>query len=284
MGRKLYEEIPSARLLYDEADDALGFHLSRLVFDGPEADLNLTINAQPALLVTSLAHLAALRERGVNLPTAAFVAGHSLGEYTALAAAGSLSPTDAVRLVRARGVAMQTAGDRAEGGSGMAAVIGTDDAALAEVCAECGVEMANFNAPGQTVISGSKAGVERAGALIKERGARRVLPLAVSIASHSRLMRPAAEQMAALLADVNFGPPTAPLVPNVTARPTTDPAEIRILLVEQLYSPVRWVESVQYMSGAGLTTFWEIGVGKVLSGLIKRIAPNATIENSEAYL
>jgi len=284
MGRKLYEEIPSARRLYDQADDALSFPLSRLVFDGPEADLNLTVNSQPALLITSLAHLAALRERHVDLPVPAFVAGHSLGEYTALAAAGSLSPTDAVRLVRARGVAMQAAGDRSEGGAGMAAVIGADDAALAEICTECGVDMANFNAPGQTVISGSKAGVERAGTLIKERGARRVLPLAVSIASHSRLMYAAAEQMAALLADVDFLPPTAPLVPNVTARPTTNPIEIRRLLVEQLYSPVRWVESVQYMAGAGVTTFWEIGAGRVLGGLIKRIAPDATIQNSEAYL
>jgi [acyl-carrier-protein] S-malonyltransferase len=166
----------------------------------------------------------------------------------------------------------------------MAAVLGADDAMLAEVCAACEVDLANFNAPGQTVISGSRSGVARAGALAKERGARRVMPLAVSIASHSRLMRPAAVQMAAILAEVDLLPPQVPLIPNVTAQPATDPAEIRRLLVEQLVSPVRWVESVQFMIGAGVTTFWEIGAGKVLGGLIKRIAPAATMEQSEAYL
>ena len=284
MGRALYETLPAVRAIYEQADDALGFALSRLCFDGPEADLNRTVNAQPALLVTSFAHLIALRERGAPLPAPRFVAGHSMGEYSALLAADALDLTAAVRLVRARGEAMQAAGDNSDGGSGMAAVIGADDAALAQVCAECGVDLANFNAPGQTVISGARGAVERAGALIKERGARRVMPLAVSIASHSRLMRPAAARMEALLAAVALRPPSTPLVANVTARPTSDPAEIRRLLVEQLYSPVRWVESVEYIAAAGVTAFWEIGAGKVLGGLIKRIAPGVVVEQSEAYL
>jgi [acyl-carrier-protein] S-malonyltransferase len=284
MGHALYESVPAVRDIYAQADDALGFALSRLCFDGPESDLNRTVNAQPALLVTSFAHLTALRERGAPLPAPRFVAGHSMGEYSALLAADALDLPAAVRLVRARGEAMQAAGDSSAGGSGMAAIIGADDAALAEVCAECGVDLANFNAPGQTVISGARDAVERAGARIKERGARRVVPLAVSIASHSRLMRPAAARMAALLAEAPLRPPAVPLVPNVTARPTTDPAEIRRLLVEQLYSPVRWVESVEYMMAAGVTTFWEIGAGKILGGLIKRIAPAVAVEQSEAYL
>jgi [acyl-carrier-protein] S-malonyltransferase len=284
MGRALYQELSAVRALYDQADDVLGFALSRLCFEGPEAELNRTANAQPALVVTSLAHLVALRERGVAVPTPQFVAGHSLGEYSALLAAGAWSLAEALRVVRARGEAMQAAGDQSPDGSGMAAVLGADDAMLAEVCAACDVDLANFNAPGQTVISGSRGGVERAGALAKERGARRIMPLAVSIASHSRLMRPAAAQMEGILAAVSLQPPQVPLIPNVTAQPETDPAEIRRLLVEQLVSPVRWVESVQFMTGAGVTTFWEIGAGKVLGGLIKRIAPTATIEQSEAYL
>jgi [acyl-carrier-protein] S-malonyltransferase len=284
MGRALYEAIPAVRALYDEADAVLGFALSRLCFEGPEAELNRTVNAQPALVVTSLAHLVALRERGVPVPAPQFVAGHSLGEFSALLAAGAWSPAGALRVVRARGEAMQAAGDQSPDGSGMAAVLGAGDAMLAEVCAACDVDLANFNAPGQTVISGSRSGVERAGALAKERGARRVMPLAVSIASHSRLMRPAAAQMEGILAGVALQPPQVPLIPNVTAQPTTNPAEIRRLLVAQLYSPVRWVESVQFMTGAGVTTFWEIGAGKVLGGLIKRIAPSAVVEQSEAYL
>ncbi|HMA33820.1 MAG TPA: ACP S-malonyltransferase [Chloroflexia bacterium] len=284
MGRTLYADLPAVRQLYEEADTALGFALSRLCFDGPESELNQTINAQPALVVTSLAHLVALRARGVPVPAPRFVAGHSLGEYSALLAAGALSLPAAVRLVRARGAAMQAAGDLSPDGSSMAAVLGADDAALAEVCAACDVDLANFNAPGQTVISGSRSGVERAGMLIKERGARRVLPLAVSIASHSRLMQPAAATMRALLAAVDLRPPEVPLVANVTAQPTRDPDEIRRLLVAQLTAPVRWVESIAAMAEVGVTTFWEIGAGKVLGGLIKRIVPSATIEQSETYL
>ncbi|HUS17356.1 MAG TPA: ACP S-malonyltransferase [Chloroflexia bacterium] len=284
MGRQIATDLPAARAIFDEADDTLGESLSRLIFEGPDTELNRTVNAQPALLVTSLAHLAALRARGPAPPDPAYVAGHSLGEYSALVAAGAMPLAAAVRLVRARGKAMQAAGDAADGGSSMAAIIGADDAMLTEVCAACDVDLANFNAPGQTVISGSRAGVERAGALAKERGARRVLPLAVSVASHSRLMRTAADHMAALLADVRLVAPAVPVVANVTAAPTTDPEEIRRLLVEQLYSPVRWVESVQHMAGAGVTTFWEIGAGKVLGGLIKRIAPDAAVEQSESYL
>ena len=284
MGQALYQSETAARRVYEEADAALGFALSRLCFDGPQAELDRTVNAQPALLVTSIAHLVSLRERGVALPHPQFLAGHSLGEYSALVAGEALALDAALRLVRARGDAMQAAGDGADGGSGMAAIIGADDAALAAVCADCDVDLANFNAPGQTVISGSRTGIERAGALAKERGARRVVPLAVSIAAHSRLMQPAAVQMAALLSDVALQAPVAPLVPNVSARPTLDPAEIRQLLIAQLYSPVRWVESVQTMTAAGVTVFWEIGAGKVLAGLIKRIALTATVENSEAYL
>ncbi len=284
MGQALYQSETAARRVYEEADAALGFALSRLCFAGPQADLDRTVNAQPALLVTSIAHLVSLRERGVALPHPQFLAGHSLGEYSALVAGEALDLSQAVRLVRARGEAMQAAGDATPDGSSMAAIIGADETVLAAVCAESDVDLANFNAPGQIVISGTRAGIERAGTLAKERGARRVVPLAVSIASHSRLMHPAAVQMAALLRDVPLAALVAPLVPNVTARPTLDPAEIRQLLVEQLYSPVRWVESVEAMTAAGVTIFWEIGAGQVLAGLIKRIAPTATVENSEAHL
>ena len=284
MGQALYAALPAVRELYDRADAVLGFPLSRLCFAGPEDELNRTVNAQPALLVTSLAHLMALHDRGLAVHAPLLVAGHSLGEYTALLAAGAWSLTTALQVVRARGEAMQAAGDASGEGSSMAAAIGADPALLAEVCAACEVDLANFNAPGQTVISGSRSAVEHATAQLKERGVRRVVPLAVSIASHSRLMRPAATRLAALLETVEIRPPDMPLVPNVTAEPTRDPAEIRRLLVEQLYSPVRWVESVQYMADAGVTTFLEVGPGRVLGGLIKRIVPGATIEASEALL
>jgi [acyl-carrier-protein] S-malonyltransferase len=284
MGKALYANSAAARHIYERADAALGFYLSHLCFEGPQAELDRTMNAQPALLTTSIAHLAALRERGVLTTLPAFLAGHSLGEYSALVAGEAMELGEAVRFVHERGVAMQFAGDGVEGGSSMAAVIGADDAMLAEVCAACGVDLANFNAPGQTVISGPKSAVDDAMAQIKARGGRRIVPLAVSIASHSRLMRPAAGTLAPILAAVDVEHPIAPLVPNVTAHPTSDPVEIRRLLLEQLYSPVRWVESIQAMTAAGVTTFWEIGAGKVLAGLIKRIAPDATVENSEAHL
>ncbi len=216
--------------------------------------------------------------------TRSFVAGHSLGEYSALLAAGAWSLPVALGVVRARAIAMQAAGDAAPGGSSMAAVIGADDAVVADVCEVCGIDLANYNAPGQVVISGSRSGVEQAAAMLKERGARRIVPLAVSVASHSRLMRPAAEAMRDLLPGVDLTPPAPPVVANVTARPVTDPAAIRDLLVAQLYSPVRWVDSVRFMAESGVTTFREIGPGRVLGGLIKRIVPEAAVEQSEALL
>jgi [acyl-carrier-protein] S-malonyltransferase len=267
---------------FKEASDALGYDLWALTQQGPEEQLNQTDKTQPAILTASIALWRLWLAEGGARP--AYVAGHSLGEYSALVAGEAMELGEAVRFVHERGVAMQFAGDGVEGGSSMAAVIGADDAMLAEVCAACGVDLANFNAPGQTVISGPKSAVDDAMAQIKARGGRRIVPLAVSIASHSRLMRPAAGTLAPILAAVDGERPIAPLVPNVTAHPTSDPVEIRRLLLEQLYSPVRWVESIEAMTAAGVTTFWEIGAGKVLAGLIKRIAPDATVENSEAHL
>jgi [acyl-carrier-protein] S-malonyltransferase len=284
MGRALYETVPAARRVFDEADAALGFAFSRICVEGPDSELNRTAAAQPALLITSLAHLAALREQDGALPAPQFVAGHSLGEYSALVAAGALPLDQAVRRVRARGEAMQAAGDTAPDGSSMAAVIGADPALLAEVCAANEVDMANFNAPDQTVISGSRSGVAAAVATLKERGVRRIVPLAVSIAAHSRLMRHAADDLAGLLEAADLRAPQVPLIANVSAQAVSDPATIRALLMEQLYSPVRWFESVQFMAGAGVTTFWEIGAGKVLGGLIKRTLPDAGIEHSEIHL
>jgi [acyl-carrier-protein] S-malonyltransferase len=287
MGRDLYETIPAARAIFDEADAVLGFALSRLCFEGPEADLTATEQAQPALLTVSMALMQALLTLGegrVGLPHA--VAGHSLGEYSALVATGALDFATALRLVRRRGELMAAAQD-----GSMAAVIGLDAAVVDQICREVSsalqggpdlaatVVVANYNAPDQLVISGSSVAVEHASLMAKERGAKRVIPLKVSAAFHSPLMVDAAEGMARELAHVAVQPLRMPLISNVTAEPLQDAQHVQRELVTQIVAPVRWVASVQQMVAHGTTTFIEIGPGKVLTGLVRRIAPQARLVN-----
>ncbi|UXU74381.1 MULTISPECIES: ACP S-malonyltransferase [unclassified Paracoccus (in: a-proteobacteria)] len=281
MGRELAETYPAARAVFDEVDEALGESLSQLIWQGDIETLTLTQNAQPALMATSLAAFRALEAEGFGIQDAAFVAGHSLGEYSALCAAGALSLADTARLLRLRGQAMQEAVPVGQGA--MAAILGLDfvaveqlarDAAEDEVC-----QAANDNDPAQVVISGHKAAVERAAALARERGAKRALMLPVSAPFHSALMQPAAAVMAEALAAVEIAAPAVPLIANVRAEPVTEPGAIRRLLVEQVTGSVRWRESVEFLAGAGVTEFWEIGAGKALSGMIKRIARDATVRN-----
>jgi [acyl-carrier-protein] S-malonyltransferase len=279
MGKALADASPAAKRVFDEVDAALGEKLSTLMWDGPETELTLTANTQPALMAVSLAVVAALAERGVTIGAkATYVAGHSLGEYSALAAAGSLSIADTARLLRVRGRAMQAAVPVGEGA--MAALLGLDFAQAAEVAAEAAqgavCQAANDNANGQIVVSGAKAAVERAVEIAKAKGAKRAMLLNVSAPFHCALMQPAADAMAEALAGVSIQAPVVPLVSNVLARPITDPAEIRARLVEQVTGTVRWRESVEWLSGAGVTTFYELGSGKVLTGLVKRIADDAT--------
>jgi [acyl-carrier-protein] S-malonyltransferase len=281
MGRDLYETYAEVRALFDEADRTMGFSLSRFCFEGPKEALDDTINTQPAILAMSMACFKALGTRhkvqGKSRESLepAFVAGHSMGEYTALVAAGALDFADGLRLVRERGRVMKEAGERNPGG--MAAVLGLEAEALDEICEAASqgtggiVQLANYNSPGQIVISGHKEALERAMELAKERGARRVIPLAVSIASHSPLMQRAAESFTDIVVQVDFHQPRVPVVANVTAAPITTVAEIRKESVGQLTSTVRWVESVQYMIAQGVTAFVEIGPKNVLTGLIKRI-------------
>ena len=273
MGADLARAYPAARAVFDEVDEALGEKLSALIWEGAQDQLTLTANAQPALMATSLAALRALEAEGVEIGDAAFVAGHSLGEYSALAAAGSLSVADTARLLRIRGLAMQEAVPVGVGA--MAALLGLDfeaaravaeEAAQGEVC-----QAANDNDPGQVVVSGHKAAVERAVELAKAKGAKRAVLLPVSAPFHCALMQPAAEAMTAALSEVEVKSPAVPLVANVRATAVSDPAEIRKLLIEQVTGSVRWRESVQYMSGEGVTEIWEIGAGKALSGMIRRI-------------
>ena len=285
MGKALAEAFPASRQVFAEVDEALGEKLSQLIFEGPEADLTLTSNAQPALMATSLAALRALQsEAGLDIARdAAFVAGHSLGEYSALCAAGSLTIADAARLLRVRGLAMQKAVPVGVGA--MAAILGLDFPQVSAIALEAArefhltgaiCEAANDNGGGQVVISGTKAAVERAMELAKAAGAKRALPLAVSAPFHCSLMTPAAEAMARALAETRIVAPKAPLVANVSGTPLTDPAAIRESLVNQVTGTVRWRESVAFMAGQGVTHFVELGAGKVLSGLIRRIAPDAT--------
>lgn len=281
MGKALAEAYPAAKAVFDEVDEALGEKLSALIWDGDIADLTLTANAQPALMATSLAALRALEAEGVAISDAGFVAGHSLGEYSALAAAGAIGIADTARLLRIRGRAMQDAVPVGVGA--MAALLGADFALATEVAAEAAqggvVQAANDNDPTQVVISGDRAAVERAVELAKARGAKRAMLLPVSAPFHCALMQPAADAMAAALADVAIRAPAVPLVANVRAAAVTDPAEIRKLLVEQVTGSVRWRESVEWMAGQGVTEFWEIGAGKALSGMIKRIAKDSTQRN-----
>ncbi len=280
MGADLAEAFASAREVFQEVDDALSQKLSRLMREGPETDLTLTENAQPALMAVSLAVMRVLeKEMGVPVEKAAFVAGHSLGEYSALAAAGAISLTDTARLLKLRGLAMQRAVPVGLGA--MASLIGPKtDVALAEAAAAAGAEVgvcvvANDNNNGNVVISGDKAGVDRAIEKAKELGAR-AIPLNVSAPFHCPLMQPAADEMATALAGTTILAPRAPLVANVTARPTLDPEAIRKMLVEQVTGRVRWRESMIWLAGeGGVTRFAEAGAGKVLSGMAKRIAPDA---------
>ncbi|KZY53450.1 ACP S-malonyltransferase [Sulfitobacter sp. KE29] len=273
MGRDLAEAYPESRAVFDEVDAALGEKLSELIWDGDIDTLTLTENAQPALMATSLAAMAALKAEGVSVEKAAFVAGHSLGEYSALCAAGALSLADTARLLRIRGKAMQAAVPVGEGA--MAAILGLgieETEKLAEAAAEGAVcQVANENDPSQNVLSGEKAAVERAVAMAKEAGAKRALLLPVSAPFHCPLMGPAAEEMAKALGEVTFNDPAVPLVANVTAEAVSDAARIRELLVEQVTGRVRWRSSVEWMAAQGVTEAWEIGAGKALSGMIRRI-------------
>jgi [acyl-carrier-protein] S-malonyltransferase len=282
MGKALADSVPAAREVFEEVDEALGENLSAVIWQGPEGELTRTRNAQPALMATSMAALRALEAEGVSVGScASFVAGHSLGEYSALAAAGSLSVGDAARLLRIRGEAMQKAVP--EGVGAMAALLGLDLEPVREIAAEAasgdGVcEVANDNAPGQVVISGHKAAVERAIGIAKGRGARRAMLLAVSAPFHCSLMQPAAEVMANALAGASIHPPSVPIVPNVLAQRLSEPTEIRQALVEQVTGTVRWRESVAWFAANGVDQLVEIGAGKVLTGLAKRIAPDITAQ------
>jgi [acyl-carrier-protein] S-malonyltransferase len=274
MGRDLAEAFAPARLLFEEVDDALSQHLSRLMFEGPESELTLTENAQPALLAASLAVIRVLEaDAGFDIAGLAYVAGHSLGEYSAHAAAGTFSVPDAVRLVKRRGLAMQKAVPVGEGA--MAALLGLDIEAAREVAAGTAgygiCVVANDNSPGQIVVSGHRAAVERAVALAAERGARRSIMLPVSAPFHCPLMAPAAEIMEEALAEVALKPPRVPVVANVTASPVSDPGEIREMLVEQVIRLVRWRETVLLFKEHEVEEIVEIGAGRVLAGLARRI-------------
>ena len=274
MGKALAEAYPAAKAVFEEVDAALGQDLSGLIWEGDIAELTLTENAQPALMATSLAALRALEAEGLDVASAAYVAGHSLGEYSALAAVGTVSIADAAKLLKIRGRAMQAAVPVGEGA--MAALLGLDFETAAAVAAEAAGEevcqAANDNDPSQVVISGHKAAVERACEIAKGKGAKRAMLLPVSAPFHCALMQPAAEAMQEALAGVTFNAPVVPLVANVRAEAVTDPELIKALLVEQVTGSVRWRESMAWVAGQGVTEIWEIGAGKALSGMIRRIA------------
>ncbi|MEN9580255.1 MAG: hypothetical protein RJA70_3264 [Pseudomonadota bacterium] len=278
MGHDLAKTSEAARRVFEQADRALGFPLSELCFSGPDEDLMLTANTQPAIVATSCAVLAALKERYPNLPNPAFAAGHSLGEYSALVAAGTLSLTDAVQLVRLRGQAMQDA--VAPGDGAMLAVIGGDPAAVQALCdAARGAESlspANFNSPGQIVIAGHKSAVDRALALTKEYGLKGI-PLKVSAPFHCSLMAPAAERVKTALMDVTLSELSFPVISNVLAEPNSDAAEVPGLLVRQICGAVQWERTLRVLAAAGVTHALEIGPGKVLAGLVKKTQPDITV-------
>jgi [acyl-carrier-protein] S-malonyltransferase len=270
MGKDLNENSRAAAEVFQQADITLGFSLSRLCFEGPEEELRQTMNTQPAIVTTSFACLrAALSINNGKLPPPAFVAGHSLGEYTALAVAGVVDFPTAVYLVRERGRLMQEAGQRVEGG--MAAILGMDEATLATICQESGTWMANINCPGQIVISGAKANIEKAISLAQERGASRAVPLQVSGAFHTPLMQPAVDGMTKIIAGIVFKDAVIPIIANTTAEPVTSADRIKAELLRQLTNSVQWQRSTEHIIRSGVTTLIEVGPGKVLSGLIKRI-------------
>ncbi|PLX90739.1 MAG: [acyl-carrier-protein] S-malonyltransferase [Desulfuromonas sp.] len=279
MGQDLADNFPAARLVFEEANDALGFDIAALCFAGSEDDLKLTANTQPAILTTSVAALRVL-EQEIDLQPD-YAAGHSLGEYSALVCAGALSLADAVRTVRQRGTFMQEAVPVGVGA--MAAIMGLERNELEQICKDAAqgevVSPANFNSPGQIVIAGHASAVNRAMVLCKENGAKRALPLPVSAPFHSSLMEPAAKRLADVLTGVAISPMNCPVVGNVKAEPYQDPEAVKALLVDQVCAPVRWDESVVKMADLGVERFVEIGPGKVLSGLVKRIAKGATAQN-----
>jgi len=281
MGRSLAASSPAAAAVFAEADAALEEPISRLAWDGPGEDLDRTENAQPALLATSIAYLAALRERwsagGLDVPPAAFAAGHSMGQYSAFVAAGVISLADGVRLVRERGRRMQASGAGRDGA--MAAIIGLDDSLLAELVERSAAHgvfgVANRNAPGQVVVSGERPAIDAAAVIARELGARKAIVLPVSVAAHSPLMAEAAADMREILAAVAFSDPSLPVLANADAHPLLDGEACRAELVDHLTAGVDWVAAVERMAAAGVTTFIEVGPGRVLTGLIKRIAPDA---------
>ena len=281
MGRSLAAASPAAAAVFADADAALGEPISRLAWDGPSEDLDRTENAQPALLATSIAYLAALRERwkavGLDVPQAAFAAGHSMGQYSAFVAAGVISLADGVRLVRERGRLMQASGAGRDGA--MAAIIGLEEAHLPELIGRSAAHgvfgVANRNAPGQVVVSGERAAIDASAAIARELGARKAIILPVSVAAHSPLMAGAAANMRETLAGVAFHDPLIPVLANADARPLRDAEACRAELVDHLTAGVDWVAAVERMVAAGVTTFIEVGPGRVLTGLIKRIAPDS---------
>jgi [acyl-carrier-protein] S-malonyltransferase len=279
MGHDLYVNLPEAKAVFEEADSILGFALSGLCFEGPEDVLRQTVNAQPAIMTVSVAYLRTnpqLQDR----PQPSFLAGHSLGEYTALVAAGSLSFADALRLARERGRLMQEAGNQTSGG--MLAVIGLDEATVQSVCQATGTEIANINCPGQIAISGPSQVLDKAAQLAKEKGAQRVIPLPVSGAFHSRLMQPAADGMAQAVSNLRFQDAIIPIVANTTAQPMTSGKALKAELLSQLCHSVLWQKSVEWMIKEGALEFVEIGPGQVLTGLIKRISKEAKAISTEA--
>ncbi|MBM4462442.1 MAG: ACP S-malonyltransferase [Chloroflexi bacterium] len=277
MGQELYHSSPQARAVFEEADAALDFPLTRLCFEGPDEVLRQTCNAQPAILAVSIAYLRASPKLQDQVP--AFVAGHSLGEYTALVAARALDFAQAVYLARERGRLMQEAGNQNPGG--MVAILGLEETLVNDVCEATGTQIANMNCPGQIVISGAAQDVARAADLARAKGARSVIPLQVSGAFHSRLMRPAAEGMAHVISDLAFRDPIIPIVANTTAQPLTYAEAVKAELLHQLCHCVQWQKSVEYMVHQGVCSFVEIGPGQVLTGLIRRAAKQAEVMSTE---
>ncbi|WP_046228059.1 ACP S-malonyltransferase [Paenibacillus dauci] len=279
MAKDVYDAMPEAAVYFNKADEVLGFPISTLAFEGPEEELKQTANTQPALLTASITLLEALKARNIQ---ADYVAGHSLGEYSALVAAGALSFEDAVAIVRARGQFMEQAVPAGQGA--MAAVLGAEREALTTLCAEItaaghAVELANVNCPGQIVVSGSREGVDAVASRVKEIGGKRAIALEVSGPFHSSMMKPAAERLGERLQEVQIQDAKVPVVANVTASQVTAGDDIRTLLVEQVYSPVLWEDSVRYLINEGVDTFIEIGPGNVLTGLIKKIDKNVRLIN-----
>lgn len=281
-GADLYESSPAARRVFHRADTALGFPLSQLCFEGPEDVLRQTINAQPAIIAVSLACLEAAREAGLLAEEPAFVAGHSLGEYTALVAAEALDVDDGLRLVRERGRLTQMASEERPGA--MAALLGLDEEAATALCYETGAQVCNLNAPGQIVIGGTLAAVETALDLARQRGARRAIRLNISGAFHTDLMAPAVKGLARALEGVALRDPHVPVLANGSACPLTSARQVRDELLYQLDHPVQWQRSVEHMAGAGVDTFIELGPGQVLTGLIRRTVPEARLLNIDSMV